>query len=54
MYIIYHKFAGYLKNIKKDDYTNDITEAHKFNTRKEAELEISGYLERVEKIETQN
>ena len=55
MYIIYHKFAGYWTGNNRDnEYTDDVMKARKFNSRKEAELEICGYLERVEKIEIVN
>jgi len=55
LYIIYHKFAGYWTGNNRDnEYTDDVMKARKFNSRKEAELEICGYLERVEKIEIVN
>ena len=49
-YVIYHKFGGYLMS-KGMNFTDNPKKAMLFDTKESAEIEIPGYLYRVEEIE---
>jgi len=47
-YVIYHKFGGYVTS--DNNYTDDIQKAKVFDSHKEAEIDVSSYLERIELV----